>query len=73
MDSIWQKAAFLIAHQTTIWLTLVLLTSAYAAWQLSLLFAPKPDKSRETVFSRRIMFMHAGLAVLLWLANWLLS
>jgi hypothetical protein len=72
-NSLWQKVGYFIAHNTNLWLTLVLLAAAFAAWRLTVAFAPSPDKKREFLFSRRVMFLHTGLAGFLWLANWLLS
>lgn len=70
---IWQKTANLLAHKTTIWLTLTLLIASLAAWKLSVDFAPKPNKQREFLLSRRAMYLHSGLAIFFWVANWLLS
>jgi hypothetical protein len=73
LNSLWPKVAYFIAHNTNLWLTIVLLAAAFTAWRLAVAFAPSPDKQREFLFSRRVMFLHAGLAGFLWFANWLLS
>lgn len=70
---LWQRAAYLLAHKTTIWLTLVLLAASFTAWRLSVSFAASPNKQREFLLCRRTMFLHTGLAGFFWLANWLLS
>jgi hypothetical protein len=70
---LWQRASYLLAHKTTIWLTVVLLVASFTAWRLSVAFASSPDKQREFLFARRVMFLHSGLAGFFWLTNWLLS
>lgn len=73
LTSLIQKAAYLLAHKTTIWLSLVLLACSLSAWRLSQQLRPMPNQAREFRLARQVIFLHTGLTGFFWLANWLLN
>jgi len=64
---IWQKTAFFIVHKTTIWVILVLFTTALASWLLASTFDMQNARAREAKLARRTAAAYTAIALTLWM------
>lgn len=63
----WQKLAYLLVHQTTLWLLLVFFATALAAWVLASFLEKHNGREREAKFARKTAAAYAAAATGLWL------
>jgi len=63
----WQKLAYQIVHQTTLWVLIVFFTTAIVAWVLGSVLDQHNARGREANFARKTAVFYAAAALGLWL------
>ena len=63
----WQKLAYLLVHQTTLWLLIVFFATALVAWILGSVLEKHNGRDREAKFARKTAAIYAAAATVLWL------
>lgn len=71
MYYIWQKIAYLIVHRTTIWLLLLLFTTALASWLLASALDKQNAKAREAKLARLTSVAYTAIALTLWMFSFI--
>lgn len=67
----WQKFAYLLVHQTTIWLLLVCFSTVLVAYVLGSVLDKHNGREREAQFARKTAAVYAAAAVGLWLFSFI--
>lgn len=67
----WQKLAYQIVHQTTLWLLIVFFGTAIVAWVLASVLEKHNGRGREAKFARKTAAFYAAAATGLWLFSFL--
>lgn len=71
--SMWQHLSFQIVHKTTIWLLLVLFSTAFSAWHLGNILDKHNAREKEANLSRKIAIGYTAMATLLWLFSFIMG
>ncbi|HWR43498.1 hypothetical protein [Sporomusa sp.] len=69
----WQKLAYQIVHQTTLWLLMVFFTTAIVAWGLGSVLDQHNARGREAIFARKTAAFYAAAALGLWLFSFIFN
>lgn len=67
----WQKLAYQLVHQTTLWLLIVFFTTAIVSWGLGSVLEKHNGREREAKFARKTAAFYAAAAAGLWLFSFL--
>lgn len=70
---LWQKISFQFVHKITIWVLLVFLTTAGAAWQLANVLDKHNAREREANMARKTALAYTIIAIISWLFSFIMS
>ncbi len=67
----WQKLAYQVVHQTTLWLLIVFFTTAIVSWVLGSVLDKHNGREREANFARKTAAFYAAAATGLWVFSFI--
>jgi len=68
----WQKISFELVHKTTIWVLLLFIGTAGAAWHLGNLLQKHNNREQEVALSKKTALGYTILALVLWLFSFIM-
>lgn len=67
----WQKLAYQLVHQTTLWLLIVFFATALVSWILGSELENHNGRDREAKFARKTAAVYTAAAAGLWLFSFI--